>query len=449
MSAPDPARALLARPKHGAGLGLHRMLAARDALGRAHEELRRLDAIKITGSNGKGSVCAMVAAILGAVDVRVGLYTSPHLHRVHERIVVDGRPIGDDELRRSHAWFEALRAEHLRAHPGDDFGAFEAMTAVALHRFARAEVETVVAEAGIGGRYDATRVIPGRTCGLVSVDLEHTALLGGTEEQIAFDKADLCPPGGTLVVGRLHAELRRRLEAYGRLRTVAVQGIDERARVEVVAEGLPGTTVRLWVDELVIPELVIPAAGRHQVDNAALAVALAHDWLRRHRPGLAPDRLVAAIQRAFGGLRLPGRLELVGEDPPAVIDVGHTPAAVASVARTLAPLLGPAKAVLVVGVSHDREPEALLGPLVPLAAHVICTRAHHRGGDPARVEAVLAERWPGVPRRVEATIEAAMRRAVEMARAQGRTVVVAGGLFVAMEAKAVLCGRDPQAIAFL
>lgn len=444
VSALDPARALLDLPLHGTGLGLHRMLHVTDALRDEHGAwLERLDAIKVTGSSGKGSVCTMVAAILGALGVRVGLYTSPHLQRFAERIVVDGRPIADAELDRSHAWLEGVRTAYEDADPDDRFGAFEAITAVALHRFAQAEVEAVVAEAGIGGRYDATRVLPGRTCGLVSVELEHAALLGGTEEAIAFDKADLCPAGGTLVVGPLPFALRRRLRAYCRLRDVTLVAVHERSEARVRSQSLRGTTAWLSVDDLVLPELVLPVAGAHQLDNAAIAIALARDWLRRHRPALGSAALVEAIGRALGSLRLPGRLERVHDDPPVIIDVGHTPGATARVAGTLEPLLGQGAAILVTGVSHDREVEGVLAPLVPLASHVVVTRARHRGGDPQRVTAVLAQRWQGRSYEVAATVEDALRRALPRARAEGRTVVVAGGLFLATEAAAVLRGEDP------
>lgn len=445
MTPHDPAHDLLALPKHGSGIGLHRVLRVLDGLDPTW--LGGLDAIKITGSNGKGSVSAMVAANLGALGLRVGLHTSPHLERFHERIVVQGQPIGEAELRESHAWFEGIRAECLRDHPDDDFGAFEAITSVAMHHFCRARVDTVVAEAGIGGRYDATRAIPGRVCGLVSVDLEHTALLGGTAEMIAYDKADLCPPGGTLMVGPLPDGLPRRLAAYCRLRGVSLERSDARARAEVVSESLAGTTVCLQIDALRIDDLHIPSPGAHQVDNAVLAICMATTWLQRHRPGLAPSTIVAAIHEAFSGLRLPGRLELVHGDPPVIIDVGHTPAAVRSTVAALTRILGQTKVVLVVGVSEDRSAEDLLLPLMPLAEHVICTRAHHRGGDPTRIEAVL-RRSASVSYSLAPTIDHAMHEALERARSTGLTVLVAGGLFLAMEAAAVLRGEDPRALRF-
>lgn len=444
MSTVDPTRALLGLPMHGSGLPLHRMLHAIDELRRIHPEpLAGLDAIKVTGSNGKGSVCAMVAAILEAVGLRVGLYTSPHLLRFAERIVVHGQPIDEPALDRSYAWFHELRTAYMEEHPDDDFGAFEAITAVALHHFAQERVDVVVAEAGIGGRYDATRAIPGRTCGLVSVDLEHTALLGTTEEDIAFDKSELCPPGGTLMTGPLPVRLRPRLHAHCRLREVELRAVHERTEARVRTQSLQGTTTWMSVDDLVLPDLMIAAAGEHQVDNAALAIALARHWLARNRPQLSLSTLAAAIPGALARLRLPGRLELVAEDPTVIVDVGHTPAATAAVARTLEPLLGAGAAVLVTGVSHDRDPEAVLAPLMPLASHVIVARAHHRGGDPARVEAVLTRRWPQRSCEVAATIEQAMALALPQAQAQGRAVVVAGGLFLAMEAAAVVRGEDP------
>lgn len=446
MADPDALAALLALPRFGTGVGLHRVQHAVAALDGAW--WRGLDAIKITGSNGKGSTSAMVAAILRALGLRVGLYTSPHLRRFNERIDLCGVPIADAPLEHSAAWALSRVEAYERGHPGDLFGAFEAWTAMALHAFARAAVDVVVAEAGIGGRHDATRVIPGQTCGLVSIDREHTALLGPTEEAIALDKADLCPIGGELVVGPLDAGLHRRLQAHARSRSIRLHGPRDVVRRVVGRPSLAGTRVQLGVEGLDLGTLSIRAPGEHQIDNAVVAVMLVQRWLRRHRPGLAPARRVRAVTEALAGLQLPGRIEQIHEDPPVVIDVGHTPAAVTRTARTLASRLGAARVLLVTGVSADREAEPILTPLVGLAHRIIATQAHHRGAEVARIAAILGRLAPDRPCESAPTPADAMRRALAYARAEGMTVVVGGGLFLAMEAAAAMRGEDPRDLRF-
>ena len=197
---------MLALPKFGAGIGLHRMRWALEQLpDRAW--LENLDAIKVTGSKGKGSTASICAAILRQLGFTTGLYTSPHLYRFNERIKTGQRDILDEELAIAWEWFKAVKMDYERLHPNDSFGAFEACTAVAARHFANQRVEALVVESGIGGRYDPARTIPGRTAALTSVELEHVNLLGDRTELIAYDKADLCPPHGTLLAGNTSAVL--------------------------------------------------------------------------------------------------------------------------------------------------------------------------------------------------------------------------------------------------
>lgn len=360
-------------PKYGEGICLGRMARA---IGDGPPT------IKVTGSNGKGSVTAMTAAILQRAGLRVGRFTSPHLRHFGERFAIDGVPATEAELQ--GAW------DRLRPEAGA--GAFELMTMLAWELFQGCDV--VVAEAGIGGRFDPTRVLPGPLAALVSVDLEHTALLGGTLELIACDKADLCPPGGTCFVG----EAPPIVEAYNELRGV--------------------TTVRTapWTGELAL-------RGPHQRGNAGVAVALAREF------GAGEDAVVAGLRE----VRWPGRFEEIA--PGFWIDVGHTPAAMDVLAETVrAEIAAP---VLILGVSEDKPVEAIARRIAPVASRILCTRAWHKGADPRRIQAVVGGE-------VCATVE----EAVAIARADGRPVLVAGGLFLAVEAGEVAAGRDPRALRF-
>jgi dihydrofolate synthase/folylpolyglutamate synthase len=209
---------LLQIPKFGAGIGLHRMIWILDQLVENFPKVT-FDAIKVTGSNGKGSTCLLLSAIMAEIGVRHGLYTSPHLLRFNERIKVNGQDIGNEDLLDAILWGEEILKEYGRHFPNDVIAAFEVFTGIALYHFAQQNLKTVILEAGIGGRYDSTRVVPGNLVALTSLDLEHTQLLGKTIEEIAYNKIDLCTEGGTLVLGQVDSDILRRIKAICRLKT--------------------------------------------------------------------------------------------------------------------------------------------------------------------------------------------------------------------------------------
>ncbi|MCP4571829.1 MAG: hypothetical protein GY838_05705 [bacterium] len=408
----------------------------------------QLDAVKVTGSNGKGSVCAMLSAILSAAGVENGLYTSPHFFDFRERIAIEGRPIPEGELAAAVAWFQERRRRYAELHPDDDVSGFEASTAVALRFFSERKPATIVAEAGIGGRYDPTRIIPGRLAVLVSLDLEHTELLGSSLEEIAYDKCDLAPDGSVLVVGSLPPEILRRLRAYCRLRGVRIVVAEESCSIRRTAFTRSGMQADLAWGERRLETLEIGLFGEHQVRNAVVALVTVREWLARHRPRLNAAELESAARRGLREIRWPGRFERLQTDPEVFADVGHTPAAVAAVVDSARKLFGGRRILLVTGVSYDKEARTIVHRLVEIADVVICTRACHKGLAAPKIAELIRERRPSVPLLVEEKIERAMTRAVEQAGAEGMTVLVAGGLFVAAEAAAALRGRDPRGLRF-
>lgn len=410
------------------------------------EGLGSVDAIKVTGSNGKGSVAAMTAAILDAAGVGTGLYTSPHLFTFHERIAIAGRPISEEHLASSLAWLGERLAR--RPDPDERVAFFEAATALALHHFARHRPAAVVAEGGIGGRYDPTRILPGSLTALVSLDYEHTALLGRSLEEIAYDKCDLASEGSTLVVGSLPPGILGRLRAYCGLRRVRVVAAEDAWRVERSAFTPSGMVADLALEGLRFDDLEIGLWGAHQVTNAAIAVVLAREWLVRHRPRLSAEDVVAAVRSGLRSVVWPGRCERVGRDPDVFVDVGHTPGAIAALVDTITSLLGDRRLLVVTGVSANREARSIVHPLVDVADRVVSTRASHLGRSASEIAELVAERRPEVPCRVEERLEQAVARAVEEAAREAMAVLVAGGLFVAAEAVTALRGGDPEGLRF-
>jgi dihydrofolate synthase/folylpolyglutamate synthase len=444
----DPVGSLLAIPKFGSGLALHRMAAlAREVL--TSPWGRRLDALHVTGSNGKGSIASLAALTLRLLGFRTGLFVSPHHFRFNERISVDGVPIGEADLRRLARRMLDRRRHYEQGHPGDLVGAFEVYTTLALEYFAEQGCTALVLEAGLGGRYDPTRLVPGPTVALASVDLEHTRILGPTLEHIAFDKADLCPEGGELVAGRLDAELRHRLDAYLALRRVNTLHLTDFLDIQSVSFGPAGMRASLIIGGEGFAELEFSLPGLHQVHNAGVTWLMLRQWLARNAPGIGTEALAAAFRQAVATVHWPGRLERIADDPPFFIDVAHTPAAVSAAVAGVRALVGAQPVVLVAGVSYDKEAEAIFDVLARLPAVAICTRAHHKGRDADEVAAMLRARRPELELRVHPDIGTAVSAALELARARGMAVFAAGGLFVAIESYACFLGQDPRGLRFL
>nr|WP_279382614.1 cyanophycin synthetase [Acanthopleuribacter pedis] len=408
-----------------------------------------MDYLKVTGSNGKGSTCAMVSAMLKALGVRAGRNISPHLFRFNERITIDGAPISDGDCASGFAWVQAAVQAWQQQHGAGSFGAFEIFTGMALYHFARNGVAHGVFEAGIGGRYDAVRMMPGSLCVLTSLDLEHTQLLGDSLELIAYDKLDLCPPGGTLVLFPLgDHDLLRRIRHYARLKQIQLFETAVRCRVTHRVTHPTETTFNAEIDGMVLEDLRLPLLGAHQVDNAMVAASAVTLYVNRLFPHLSQDDLKQGIRDGLARVNWPGRATFLPGPPPVIYDVGHTPAAIQTFCATLQPMVAGRRVVLVIGVSHNKAVEEIVTALVAVADRVICTRAHHLGAPVDRIEAAVAAARPQLPRERFETVEDAVTRAVAIARAEDMTLVFAGGLFLAVEAVVAYQGDDPRALRF-
>ena len=439
---------LLNIPKFGKGIGLHRMHYFLNQQPIA-PWISQVDAIKITGSNGKGSVSNLVAAILKESGFRVGLYTSPHLFRFHERIRVDGIDISDYELQVVGQWILKTIEEYEQCYPDDKCGAFEAFTAMALHYFATCQVDAVVTEAGIGGRFDSTRMIPGNTTAITSLDLEHTQILGSTLELIAHDKAELCPSGGTLVVGDIDSEVLRKLEVYCSLRKVHLLSIRNCCTFSKPRYIDNQLVFDLQYRDLNWKDLQLKLLGSHQVNNATVSILLAEHWLRLKQPNLSSSEFESIVRCALAHVSVSGRLQKVWEQPEIYVDVGHSPDAMRQLVDSVQQLWQSEPVLLVTGVSYNKDVQSILARLVSIPNRAICTRAWHRGSQVKIIANCLADLRPDLPIDTAETIEQAVVMAKDLALRHKMKVLVAGGLFLSAEFIQVLQGEDPRAIQFL
>lgn len=361
--------------------------------------------IKITGSNGKGSTAAMVASILNSHGIRCGLYTSPHLFSVCERMSIDGLSITEGEL--SVQLESTVRAAQQIA--PNRFGAFEILTATAAAWFVSKQVDVVVWEAGIGGRLDATKVLPARVSALVNVALEHTHLLGNTRSQIAVDKAGIADPGSLLVLGPL-GDLEH-----------------------LIADAHPELTLINADTPPCRPALL----GAHQQENAACATTTAKVWLGTE---FSQDACIRGLQQ----VRWPLRFELLCKKPNVWVDAAHNLSGAKRIAQTVREVLEARNLILVFGASEDREYAAMAQILCPLAQEVILTAATHKGVNPRLIE----QSYDG-PCHLSPDVKEAVSYAMRLAEQQEADVLITGGLFLAAEAALAVRGTDTSTLCFL
>lgn len=393
--------------KFGRGPCFARLQAAADVLGLDFPAAAQRSVL-IVGSNGKGTTAAMTAAAL-ATQGRTGLFTSPHLMNVTERIVIDGAPIASGALEALSLEVAAARKRALV--PEQAMGAFEHLFLIAALAFARAGCAHVVWEAGIGGRLDPTRLVRAKIGALTSLDLEHTALLGETLTAIGHDKLDGFAPGAEVLVGPSAQAVWADLAAFAAL-------TDKTLKVPTAAEQAPFSGLE---------------AGFLSA-NASLAWGIA-----RRVIGDRPEACAAVA-----ATRLPGRLETIARDPLTIIDIGHTPEAVAQALagfRRAAPEGG----ALLAGVSQGKKAKEMLAHLAPSFGRIAAVKAQFSGRPPEEIAAFAALAAP----KAAITTYASVAEALATLRREGAPILVAGSLYVAAEAKAFTMGLDPAALAFL
>jgi dihydrofolate synthase / folylpolyglutamate synthase len=406
---------LLGLELFGMRFGLDRMRKLMTVLGLPQ---RRFASIHVVGSNGKSSTVRFCAAILERHGLRTGSYTSPHLASFRERIEVGEEPVSEVDFaaavqRAAHA---AELVNRTQA-PDDGVTQFEALTAAAYHELARRGVEAAVVEAGLGGRFDATNVIPSKVQVLTSVGLEHTRWLGPTLTDIAGEKLAVVRDHATLVLGELRPEVRTvadRVAAERRARIVAVgPGPDAGRPVGAVGPADLGIALR--------------APGRFQRRNFALAAAAAEAFL-----GRPLDR--QALERAGAETRIPGRLDVVSERPLTVYDGAHNPDGARALADSLGEVVGDRRPrVAVVAILEDKDAAGMLEALLPAADRAVFTRSGNPRSLPPATLATLAEKLGAGEAAAAAETVPDPRAAVERARelaGPGGAVLATGSIYL-------------------
>jgi folylpolyglutamate synthase/dihydrofolate synthase len=367
---------LARRPEHSINPSLDRIRSLMNLLG---DPQQAYPVIHITGTNGKTSTSRMTETLLRARGLRTGLFTSPHLASMRERICVDGQPL--DPTRFVAAYDEVKPYLDIvdKAHDVR-LSFFEVLTGMAFSVFADAPVDVCVLEVGMGGTWDNTNVADGVVAVVTPISLDHTRYLGGTVEQIAADKAGIIKPGAIAVLAQQPPEaaevLVRRCAEVGA--TVAREGIEFGVLSRELAVGGQQVAVRGLLGDY--SDLYLPLFGAHQAGNLACAIAAVEAFARTPDPEdelfgdagpapLDPD----IVRRAVATMTSPGRLEVVRRSPVVIVDAAHNPGGMAASVAALTEAFSFTDVIAILAVSADKDVAGLLGELEPVVSHLIVT----------------------------------------------------------------------------
>ncbi len=407
--------------------------------------------IHLTGTNGKTSTSRMIDALLRALGLRTGRFTSPHVESMTERISIDGEPLTEDQF--VTAFNEIAPYTHLvdrtsDAEGGPPLSFFETVVAMAYSAFADAPVDAAVVEVGMGGTWDATNVADGKVAVILPVSIDHAKYLGERPEDIAVEKAGIIKQGSIVVMAQQSEPVAEVLleQAAEMGATVAREGVDFGVAYRVPAVG--GQMLNLHGLRGEYDEVFLPLYGAHQAQNAAVALATVEAFL-----GDEPlDGEV--VREAFGQVTSPGRLEIIRRSPTIVLDAAHNPHGAAAVADalqdsfTFSPLVG------VVGVMADKDAEGLLEAFEPVLAQIVCTQNSTRRSMPAEELAEVARGIFGSERvHVARRLDEAVDKAATLAEEGGvygeaigsGGVLVTGSVITVGEARSMLKPREKEA----
>jgi len=417
-------------------------LGIRPGLDRIGRLLRRLgepqstfQSVHVAGTNGKGSTTAFLAAILKAAGIQPGIYTSPHLIRFEERVVIGDQPIDEGDVASLTAEVRsAIEAERFA--PGDHPTYFEATTALAFLHFSRRGVPLALLEVGMGGTYDATNVVTPLTCAITRVAMDHTRWLGTTLPAVASEKAGILKAGVPAVVALQDPDAMTTIRAMAeRVGAPLLPTSECVVRADAPLPDPPAFALTTPGGGS-YPRLTLALRGAHQIDNAVVAVRLAE---RLAGAGIAAVN-AAAITAGLARAAWPGRLEIVPGRPEILLDGAHNPSGCAVLADYLRDHQRGRRIALIFAVMKDKPADEMLGLLCPLAAAVYVTGLPlPRATPPASLAALASAR--GAARDGEVRATASIAEALPLARrAAGADglVVISGSLYLVGEAKRLL-----------
>jgi dihydrofolate synthase/folylpolyglutamate synthase len=419
----DRLQKLYALQTHGIKPGLETTLALLERLGNPE---RSFAAFHVAGTNGKGSVCAMLDSILRAAGLPVGLYTSPHLVRFNERIRVNGACVTDEELAALFDTIEPIMAAVVAEGRQPTF--FEVTTAMAFEHFRRKGAKLVVLETGMGGRLDATNVVTPLVSIVTRIDLDHMQYLGPTLEAIAREKGGILMPGRPAVLGAMPEPAAAELRAIARDRKAPLTDSVASVSVRRVSQSLTGQKLALATAAGDLGTVTLPLLGRHQLENVATVLA-ALEAVAAASPIRLPPEIV---RRGLESVSWPGRLQVLSQEPPTLLDGAHNPDAARVLAAALKELFKKRPIGLVWGMCSDKDSAGFAAAMPDAVNRCWAVPIRSERRRPTAELAALAQRRRWAVTEC-ATVPAALAAAREWALAENGAVCIAGSLFLVGE----------------
>jgi dihydrofolate synthase/folylpolyglutamate synthase len=397
--------------------------------------------VHVTGTNGKTSTSRMIESLVRAHGLRTGLFTSPHLERFTERIMIDGEPIDDAAV--ADAWdeivpFVDIVDAELASEDDAPLTFFELLTVLAFVAFADAPIDVLVLEVGMGGSWDSTNTADGDVAVFAPIDVDHADRLGGTIREIATVKSGIIKDGAAVVSAKQDAaaEAVLRQAAAAHHASIAFEGQEFGLAEQRLAVGGQQITVRGLA--ATYPDEYLPLYGGHQGFNAALAIAAVESLVGGGTQAIAPDVLAEGL----GSVTSPGRLQLVGAAPTVLVDAAHNPHGARALVTALRESFDFDEWGVVLGVLSDKDAAGIVAAIAPIAAHVFATTPDSDRAEDADAIADLAEGHD-----VRVSVHRDLAEAADAARewaaaSDRRAVIIAGSVVLAGEALALAASED-------
>ena len=408
---------LYGRSAHNVKLGLELETELLERMGNPH---LRMPHIHVAGTNGKGSVCAMIESVLRAATYKTGLYTSPHLVRFNERIRVAGQCISDEEIAALYVEIER-QEKNLSRRPTF----FEFTTAMAFEHFHRQQTEVSVLETGLGGRLDATNVVTPLVSVITRIDIEHTQYLGKTMEEIAMEKSGIIKPGRAVLCGFMPDEARAVVGRIAHERGSRLILVEDAVSIQRIGQSLSGQKIKIETASASYGLVLLPLLGKYQLENVALAIATL-DFLNDSSSFVVDGN---AVKKGLEGVCWPGRCQILSEDPLIVLDVAHNPNGAKALVESLKELARERKLGLVIGLLSDKDCRGVMKPFSMRVKKCWAVQIQNERGMPL-ADLLACIHNAGIPVEGRPLAEA-LSEAKAWAKTNNGAVCIAGSLYLA------------------
>jgi dihydrofolate synthase/folylpolyglutamate synthase len=430
--------------KHGIKFGLDNISRLMASLDDPHKSFL---SVHVAGTNGKGSVSAIIASILKSAGLKVGLFTSPHIVSFTERIRINGEEISEDEIIELADEIRYIVEQH------GDFSPtfFEVVTAMALLYFKREKIDIAVIEVGMGGRLDATNIITPEVSVITNISYDHMEFLGGALREIAHEKAGIIKRGIPIVTSYQETEAMKVIERKAIENDTDLYAYGRDFFAVLKREDFSGICFEYHNSQFTINDLVLPLMGEHQMQNASVAIkaamiAMENCIANPPSPPFTKGRIIHSpsvsrrfIREGLKNVRWPGRLEIVKEDPVILIDGAHNPAASNALSRAVKGffLEKYKRIIIVLGIMGDKDAKGIMEPLLPLASEIILTSPEYsRAASPEKLSGTAAS-LGFFNVRMALTVKDAIEMALKLAHdtPASSLILVTGSFYTIGEAK--------------